>query len=324
MNRQIVAGRFRILKEIGSGSFGKIYLGIDITSGEEVALKIETISSHPHLMDENKVYKVLNGGFGIPSMRYFGRERGYFVLVMDLLGPSLEDLFNFCGRRLTIKTVLMLADQMISRLEYLHKNSFIHRDIKPDNFLMGIGRHASKLYLIDFGLAKQYRDIHTRTHISYCEGKNLTGTARYASINTGLGIEQSRRDDMESLGYVLMYLNRGSLPWQCLKATTKKQKYEKITEKKMSTSVEVLCQGFPLEFASYLHYCRSLRFEEEPDYMYLRQVFRILLRRMNHHHDFNYDWNVLKQQEMLQASSDPPAESSGKNKPNETPRAMDE
>lgn len=161
---------------------------------------------------------------------------------MDLLGPSLEDLFNFCSRRFTIKTVLMLADQMIGRIEFVHCKSFIHRDIKPDNFLMGIGRHCNKLFLIDFGLAKKFRDMRTRCHISYREDKNLTGTARYASINAHLGIEQSRRDDMESLGYVLMYFNRGSLPWQGLKAATKKQKYEKISEKKMSTPVEVLCK----------------------------------------------------------------------------------
>ncbi|XP_064210719.1 casein kinase I isoform X6 [Tribolium castaneum] len=214
---------------------------------------------------------------------------------MDLLGPSLEDLFNFCSRRFTIKTVLMLADQMIGRIEYVHCKSFIHRDIKPDNFLMGIGRHCNKLFLIDFGLAKKFRDARTRMHIGYREDKNLTGTARYASINAHLGIEQSRRDDMESLGYVLMYFNRGCLPWQGLKAATKKQKYEKISEKKMSTPVEVLCKGFPAEFSMYLNYCRGLRFEEAPDYMYLRQLFRILFRTLNHQYDYTFDWTMLKQ-----------------------------
>jgi len=194
-----------------------------------------------------------------------------------------------------MKTVLMLADQMIGRIEYVQNKNFIHRDIKPDNFLMGIGRHCNKVYLIDFGLAKKYRENHTKQHIPYREDKNLTGTARYASINAHLGIEQARRDDMESLGYVLMYFNRSSLPWQGLRAATKKQKYEKISEKKMSTPIEALCKGFPAEFAMYLNYCRGLRFEEMPDYMYLRQLFRILFRTLNHQYDYVFDWSMLKQ-----------------------------
>merc|ERR1711992_182962 len=251
----IVGGKYRLVRKIGSGSFGDIYLGINITNGEEVAVKLESVKArHPQLLYESKLYKILQGGVGIPHIRWYGPERDYNVLVMDLLG----------------------------RIEYVHNKNFIHRDIKPDNFLMGIGRHCNKLFLIDFGLAKKYRDNRTRQHIPYREDKNLTGTARYASINAHLGIEQSRRDDMESLGYVLMYFNRGSLPWQGLKAATKEQKYEKISEKKMSTPVEVLCKGFPAEFAMYLNYCRGLRFEEAPDYMYLRQLFRILFRTLNH------------------------------------------
>lgn len=228
-------------------------------------------------------------------------------MVMDLLGPSLEDLFNFCTRQFTIKTVLMLADQMLARLEFLHTKCFIHRDIKPDNFLMGIGRHCNKLYMIDFGLAKKFRDMRSRQHIVYREDKNLTGTARYASINAHLGIEQSRRDDLESMGYVLMYFNRGCLPWQGLKAITKKQKYERISEKKMSTPVEVLCKGYPAEFAMYLNYTRGMTFDETPDYMYLRQLFRILFRTMGYQYDYTFDWTILRQNQnrKQQAIADP-------------------
>lgn len=292
----IVCQKYRLVRKIGSGSFGDIYLGINISTGEEVAVKLESYKAkHPQLLYESKLYRILQGGVGIPHIRnYTTNDKDYNVLVMDLLGPSLEDLFNFCSRRFTMKTVLMLADQMIGRIEYVQNKNFIHRDIKPDNFLMGIGRHCNKVFLIDFGLAKKYRDSRTRAHIPYREDKNLTGTARYASINAHLGIEQSRRDDMESLGYVLMYFNRGNLPWQGLKAQTKKQKYDKISEKKMSTSVEVLSKGFPAEFAMYLNYCRGLRFEEAPDYMYLRQLFRILFRTLNYQYDYTFDWTMLK------------------------------
>lgn len=167
----------------------------------------------------------------------------------------------------------------LSRVEFVHARSFIHRDIKPDNFLMGLGKKANQVHIIDFGLAKKYRDPKSHIHIPYRENKNLTGTARYASINTHLGIEQSRRDDMESLGYVLMYFLRGSLPWQGLKAATKRQKYEKISEKKMSTPIEVLCKGYPVEFVTYFQYCRSLRFDDKPDYSFLRKLFRDLFAR---------------------------------------------
>jgi len=309
-----VAGKYRLVRKIGSGSFGDIYLAINISNGEEVAVKLESSKArHPQLLYESKLYKVLSGGVGIPHIRWFGQEKEYNVLVMDLLGPSLEDLFNFCGRKFTMKTVLMLADQMINRIEYTHSKNFIHRDIKPDNFLMGIGRHCNKVFIIDFGLAKKFRDNKTRQHIPYREDKNLTGTARYASINAHMGYEQSRRDDMESLGYVLMYFNRGSLPWQGLKAATKKQKYEKISEKKMSTPVEVLAKGFPAEFAMYLNYCRGLKFEEAPDYMYLRQLFRILFRTLNHQYDYVFDWTLLKQKAAASSASGISNHPSGRN-----------
>lgn len=290
-----VGNKYRLGRKIGSGSFGDIYLGTDITNAEEVAIKLECVKTkHPQLHIESKIYKMMQGGVGIPTIKWCGAEGDYNVMVMELLGPSLEDLFNFCSRKFSLKTVLLLADQMISRIEYIHSKNFIHRDVKPDNFLMGLGKKGNLVYIIDFGLAKKYRDARTHQHIAYRENKNLTGTARYASINTHLGIEQSRRDDMESLGYVFMYFLRGSLPWQGLKAATKRQKYERISEKKMSTPIEELCKGYPSEFATYLNFCRSLRFDDKPDYSYLRQLFRNLFHRQGFTYDYVFDWNMLK------------------------------
>ncbi|KAK4405895.1 Casein kinase-like protein 11 [Sesamum angolense] len=291
----VVGNKFKLGRKIGGGSFGELYLAVNIQSGEEVAVKLEPVKTkHPQLYYESKLYMLLQGGTGIPHLKWFGVEGEYNAMVIDLLGPSLEDLFNYCNRKFTLKTVLMLADQLINRVEYMHSRGFLHRDIKPDNFLMGLGRKANQVYIIDYGLAKKYRDLQTHKHIPYRENKNLTGTARYASVNTHLGVEQSRRDDLESLGYVLMYFLRGSLPWQGLKAGTKKQKYDKISEKKMLTPIEMLCKSYPSEFISYFHYCRSLRFDDKPDYSYLKRLFRDLFIREGYQFDYVFDWTILK------------------------------
>lgn len=294
----IVGTNFKFGKKIGSGNFGEIRVGRNISTGEEVAVKLEPLKTKlPQLILEYKFYATLgavNASVeGFPRIHFFGPSKQYNCLVLDLLGPCLEDLFQLCGKKFTIKTVVQIALQCLERIEYVHSKRIVYRDTKPENFLIGLPgtKKENTVHLVDFGLSKEYLDPDTGKHIPYREHKSLTGTARYMSINMHLGREQSRRDDLESLGYVFVYFLRGSLPWQGLKTEGPlKERYRRIGDLKRNTPLEVLCSGLPDELSTYLKYTRRLDFFETPDYGYLKRLFMDLGDR-EHLTDYGlFDW----------------------------------
>ena len=280
--------------QLGKGGFGQLFLGKNIKDGTQIAIKCEEQSNKSHLLLEYHILKDIEGGKGIPQVYKILKGHKHNYLMMQLLGKSIDKLFGECERDFSIKTVSQIGYQMIQRIEYVHSKGYIHRDIKPGNFLIGTGSDKKIIYIIDFGLSKRYIDKEKKEHIPYKEGKGLTGTARYVSLFTHKGIEQSRRDDIECIAYNLIYLAKGKLPWQGVRTKNKKEKHKKIMEKKLSITPEELCEGLPSEFPTLLKYARDLDFEEIPDYKNILIMFENLIKKKGGVMDWEFDWENVK------------------------------
>ena len=284
---KIFFSKYKTIKKLGEGSFGKVYKAS--YNNKLFAIKFEKKSSNQSLLEsEATIMNYLKSKY-IPNIESFGQNNEYNILIMQLMDKSLEDLINIY-KTFSIKTTCLLAYQMINILKFIHDNHIIHRDIKPDNFVMGIKEKNQNLYILDFGLAKKYRSSKNLVQYPLIKKKKLTGTARYASINALEEYEQSRRDDLESVSYVLMYFLRGNLPWQGLKVKVKEERYQKILEKKKETTSEELCKGFPKEFSMFVSYSRNLGYYDEPKYKKLRKMFLNLVFQIKEKFDFIYDW----------------------------------
>ena len=287
---KILFDKYLLVKKLGEGSFGCIYSARE--NNNWYAIKFENKNKGQNLL-ENEAYimSYLNGP-RIPAVKSFGYSGDHNVLIMELMGKSLEDLFeNLPNKKMSIRCVCNLGYQMIDIMEYIHNKHIIHRDIKPDNFVMGKGAKSKYLFLLDFGLSKKYRSSTTLKHYPLIKRKKLTGTARYASINALNGMTQSRRDDLEAIGYVLMYFLIGKLPWQGMVNKNKDERYLRIMEVKRDTTPEQLCKGFPPEFERYISYTRNLEYEEQPDYDLLKNLFLKVLKDEGYNLDYYYDWD---------------------------------
>jgi serine/threonine protein kinase len=284
-----IINQYVIRKHLGGGSFGDVYEAENIQNQKIVALKFETNAADPQLPNEYKMYQTLAGMDGIPrvyGLFDYGKSR---VMAMDEMGPSLEQLFKRCGRKFSLKTVLMIADQIFRIIEWTHACGVLHRDIKPQNFLTGRGEYANKVFLIDFGISSTYLDTRTHEHLTYSQNNGLVGTAYYVSINTHLGGQQSRRDDVESILYLLIRFLLGTLPWQ--QGKRKDDRNEEIAQIKIQTKLEVLCAGLPEDFKTMLEVVRRLRFDERPKYSWFRSSFTSMMLKGGLVYDSVFDWD---------------------------------
>ena len=292
--------KYFCIKKLGEGSFGNIYEAE--YNGEHYALKFEKIGNNENFLENEAVIMNYLKGPYIPYIKFYGSNEYNNILVMQLLGKNLEHLFEE-RKKFSLKTVCMLGYQFVEILEYIHNRHILHRDIKPDNFVMGINNLSKYVYLLDFGLAKKYRSHKTLKQIPFSNTKKVVGTTRYASINALSGFEHSRKDDLEAAGYILVYFLKGKLPWQGITSKDKVERYRKILKKKIDTSPKELCDGLPVEFEQYISYTRNLDYYEEPNYQMLRGLFISILEKEGLNFDYIYDWTTPEESLNINASS---------------------
>ena len=302
---EIFGKKYKTCELIGNGSFGEIYKCKNIETKQNLAIKLERIdANYPQLENEYNVYKELQGEEHVPKIYDFGSTKTHKYLVMDALGSSIDCAFDDCGQKFSPKTVLMLAAQMITCVETLHRHKYIHRDIKPDNFIMGLGEKSRTVLIIDMGLSKRYV-TDDNEHVPMLDGRGFSGTVRYASINALMGITPSRRDDLEALGYVWVFLMKGKLPWSYLeKEKNLPNRYMQYAECKKKHVLTDLCDGLPQELKMYFRTVLQLEFEEEPDYSFLRSIVIQALANYGTKIDFVYDW-TKKSSRKKNKSKDP-------------------
>ena len=293
---ELLLSKYKLLKKIGKGSFGNIYLCRDIISNEFFAAKLENKESHINILEnEYKIMKNININ-KIPYVREYASNNLYNILIMQLLGKSLEQIFEqiLHKEKMSLHCICNIALQIIDILEQFHNKNYIHRDIKPSNFLFGNNSSNNKIYLIDFGLAKKYREDNNSKHYEMMQGKKLIGTARFASVNAMEALSQSRRDDLESFGYMLIYFLKGKLPWQNLMIKNKEERYNKIKQIKKNIDINELCSDCPAEIAQYITYVKNLRYDEDPNYIYIKNLFNNILNKSWNKFDYFYDWDNTK------------------------------
>ena len=287
-NQILLFKKYSLVKNIGGGAFGTVFLGTNVWTRENVAIKIEERNKPRTTLEREAYILYYLKGPGLPEIKSFGKTKKYNILIQQLLGRSLYQIFNDSDKKFTLKDVSMISLQILERLEYIHSKNYIHRDIKPHNFLVS-QKNEGLIYIIDFGLAKKYKS-ERGNHVKFSVTKHITGTPRFCSINAMRGVEQSRRDDLESLCYLILYFFRGSLPWQGLKISSRAKRFETITNMKKKIKLETLCENLPNEILLFSKYTRKLSFTENPKYEYMKNLFISVLNNNGFKNDKKFSW----------------------------------